>query len=132
MRARSSDLRRQGGAGYTLRSTDDVRALEVARSQSAIDHALPAEHGLAFQAEESAVGELSLALGRAGIGILALAPELATLEDLFFRLTGETPQGAQSTTPSGRGGGPRGRRKAGVHAMSSVPASARRPRWAPV
>jgi len=33
------------------------------------------------------VGELTLALAREGIGILALTPELATLEDLFFRLT---------------------------------------------
>ena len=39
------------------------------------------------QAEESRVGALSLALGRAGVGILSLTPELATLEDLFFRLT---------------------------------------------
>ena len=33
------------------------------------------------------MGALSLALAQAGIGILALTPELATLEDLFFRLT---------------------------------------------
>ena len=45
------------------------------------------EHGLVFQAEEQDVGALSLALAQAGIGILALTPELATLEDLFFRLT---------------------------------------------
>jgi hypothetical protein len=45
------------------------------------------EHGLAFQADEAHVAALSLALGRAGVGILSLTPELATLEDLFFRLT---------------------------------------------
>ncbi len=44
-------------------------------------------HGLSFQAQESDVGALSIALGAAGVGILALTPELATLEDLFFRLT---------------------------------------------
>jgi len=33
------------------------------------------------------VGAISIALGQAGVGILALTPELATLEDLFFRLT---------------------------------------------
>jgi ABC-2 type transport system ATP-binding protein len=82
-----SDLRRQGGAGYRLRSTDDKRALEVVRAQPGVEHPLADEHGVGFQAEESAVAELSLALGRAGIGILVLAPELATLEDLFFRLT---------------------------------------------
>jgi len=82
-----SDLRRQGGAGYRLRTTDDTRALEFARAQRGIEHATNSEHGLSFQAEESDVGALSLALARAGIGILALTPELATLEDLFFRLT---------------------------------------------
>jgi ABC-2 type transport system ATP-binding protein len=95
-----SELRRQGGAGYRLRSTDDARALSVAREQPGVEHALAEEHGLGFQADEAAVGALSLALGRAGIGILALTPELATLEDLFFRLTedgdgtGETPTAA--------------------------------------
>jgi ABC-2 type transport system ATP-binding protein len=82
-----ADLRRQGGAGYRLRSTDDSRALAIAREQAGIQSPQLGEHGLAFQAEESQVGALSLALGRAGIGILSLNPELATLEDLFFRLT---------------------------------------------
>ena len=82
-----ADLRRQGGAGYRLRSTDDPRALTIARAQEGIESPVLGEHGLAFQAEESQVGALSLALGRAGVGILSLTPELATLEDLFFRLT---------------------------------------------
>jgi ABC-2 type transport system ATP-binding protein len=82
-----ADLRRQGGAGYRLRTSDDARALEVARGQRGIEFAAIGEHGLAFQAEEGDVGGLSLALGSAGIAILALTPELATLEDLFFRLT---------------------------------------------
>jgi len=82
-----ADLRRQGGAGYRLRSTDDSRALAIAREQAGIEAPQVGEHGLAFQAEESDVGALSLALGRAGVGILSLTPELATLEDLFFRLT---------------------------------------------
>jgi ABC-2 type transport system ATP-binding protein len=82
-----SDLRRQGGAGYRLRTTDDARALQIVRGQAGIEHATHGEHGLVFQAEERDVGTLSLALAQAGIGILALTPELATLEDLFFRLT---------------------------------------------
>ena len=85
-----ADLRRQGGAGYRLHTTDDTRAQEVARAQPGVEHvtdAHPPAHGLVFQAQESDVGELSLALASAGIGILALTPELATLEDLFFRLT---------------------------------------------
>jgi ABC-2 type transport system ATP-binding protein len=82
-----SDLRRQGGAGYRLHTTDDPRALEIAVGQPGIARPLAEQHGIVFQADEAAVGELSLALGRGGIGILALTPELATLEDLFFRLT---------------------------------------------
>jgi ABC-2 type transport system ATP-binding protein len=82
-----ADLRRQGGAGYRLRTTDDARALEVLRAQQSVELVESTEHGLGFQAQERDVGELSLSLAGAGIGILALTPELATLEDLFFRLT---------------------------------------------
>ena len=85
-----SDLRRQGGAGYRLRTTDDARALDVLRAQAGIEHVIgtpPTPHSLTFQAQEQDVGALSLALAQAGVGILALTPELATLEDLFFRLT---------------------------------------------
>jgi ABC-2 type transport system ATP-binding protein len=89
-----SDLRRQGGAGYRLRTTDDSRASRILAEQPGIDHVTTGEHGLAFQAEESAVGPLSLAIARAGVGILALTPELATLEDLFFRLTEGAPDAA--------------------------------------
>jgi ABC-2 type transport system ATP-binding protein len=90
-----ADLRRQGGAGYRLRTTDDQRALALVRAQPGVEHATSSENGLAFQANEHDVGELSLALGQAGIGILALTPELATLEDLFFRLT----EGANGAEP---------------------------------
>ena len=62
-----ADLRRQGGAGYRMHTTEDVRALELAGAQPGIEHAQQGEHGIAFQAEERAVGELSLTLGRAGI-----------------------------------------------------------------
>jgi ABC-2 type transport system ATP-binding protein len=82
-----AELRRRGGAGYRLRTSDDQRALAIARAQHAIENAHPGEHGIVFDAEEAAVGELSLALARDGVAILALTPELATLEDLFFGLT---------------------------------------------
>jgi ABC-2 type transport system ATP-binding protein len=82
-----ADLRRQGGAGYRLRSTDDGRALEVARAQQGVERVSGDEAGISFEADEQAVGRLSLALAREGVGILTLIPELATLEDLFFRLT---------------------------------------------
>jgi ABC-2 type transport system ATP-binding protein len=80
-------LRRQGGAGYRLHTTDDPRALRLAAAQPGIEGALAAEHGVSFQATERDVATLTVELGRAGIGILSLSPEMATLEDLFFRLT---------------------------------------------
>jgi ABC-2 type transport system ATP-binding protein len=101
-----ADLRRQGGAGYRLHTTDDARALEIVRAQTGISHAGSGEHGLAFQADESHVGALSLALASAGIGILALTPELATLEDLFFRLT-EASGGAEPAAPASQDGAER-------------------------
>jgi ABC-2 type transport system ATP-binding protein len=82
-----ADLRRRGGAGYRLRTSDDAAALAVVRAARGVSDATADEHGVRFQAQESDVGALSLALGAAGIGILALTAELATLEDLFFRLT---------------------------------------------
>jgi ABC-2 type transport system ATP-binding protein len=82
-----SDLRRSGGAGYRLRTGDEARAMAIAREQPRIAHLLSDEQGLRLQAEEQDIGALSVALGRAEIPILALTPELATLEDLFFRLT---------------------------------------------
>ena len=83
------DLRRQGGAGYRIRTTDDARALTIARGQDGIEEVGRDELGVGFQADERHDGELTITLGAAGVGILALTPELATHEDLFFRLTGE-------------------------------------------
>jgi ABC-2 type transport system ATP-binding protein len=82
-----ADLRRQGGAGYRLHTTDDARAMPMVGQHQGVENAHSRDGGIAFQAEEPTVGELTLALGRAEIGILSLTPELATLEDLFFRLT---------------------------------------------
>jgi len=102
-----SDLRRQGGAGYRLRSTDDALALQIVREQPGIEHAISGEFGVGFRAQERDVGALSLALAGAGVGILALTPELATLEDLFFRLTEGAADGNGAAVDAGAeaGGG---------------------------
>jgi ABC-2 type transport system ATP-binding protein len=89
-----SDLRRQGGASYRLRTTDDARASALARGRSGVDVLGASEHGISLQATEHDIAALTVALGSDGIGILALTPELATLEDLFFRLTEEAGSGA--------------------------------------
>jgi ABC-2 type transport system ATP-binding protein len=82
-----ADLKRAAGATYRLRTTDDERALGVCRAQRGIDDVRVEAGGVRFKADEEAVAELSLALVEAGALIKALAPEIATLEDLFFSLT---------------------------------------------
>jgi ABC-2 type transport system ATP-binding protein len=135
-----ADLRRQGGAGYRLRTTDDERALAVVRDQPGIERAERGEHALAFQADESDVGRLSLALAQAGVGILALTPELATLEDLFFRLTEGVHEASSHATgddrtgpddPAAMGGAltagrPNGARSGGERPGAATPGDERR------
>ncbi|MDX6723699.1 MAG: type transport system ATP-binding protein [Solirubrobacteraceae bacterium] len=82
------DLRRAAGMAYRLRTTDDARALTVCAAQPGIDEIVPAPAGISFRAtSEERVGELSRALTEAGALVLELAPNRATLEDLFFALT---------------------------------------------
>jgi ABC-2 type transport system ATP-binding protein len=84
-----AELRRTAGTVYHLRTTDDDRALAVCAAQPGIEDTTRAEHGgITFRApSERAVGELSLALAEAHALVLELAPNRATLEDLFFALT---------------------------------------------
>jgi ABC-2 type transport system ATP-binding protein len=73
--------------GYGMRTTDDVRALPIARAHPGIAQADAVGAELRFRACERDVGALSLALAREGIGVLALAPLAPSLEDRFFELT---------------------------------------------
>jgi ABC-2 type transport system ATP-binding protein len=72
---------------YELRTTDDVRAAEQAEGRPGIATVTRAERGLVLEGNDRAITELSVALGEAGIGISALIPRTATLEELFFRMT---------------------------------------------
>jgi ABC-2 type transport system ATP-binding protein len=72
---------------YELRTTDDVRAAELAGRHAGIGEVERADGRVTFAAGEPAVAGLSIALGRAGIGIHALHARTATLEELFFRMT---------------------------------------------
>jgi ABC-2 type transport system ATP-binding protein len=71
-------------AGYELRTTDDVHAAEIASRYGDIAD-IPG--GLSFRGDEHAAAELSVALGLAGVGITALVPRSATLEELFLSMT---------------------------------------------
>ena len=82
-----ADLKRAAGMSYRVATTDDERALAVARAQRGIEDVRMEKGRITFTAEEGAVAELSQALVEAGALIKALAPQSATLEDLFFSLT---------------------------------------------
>jgi ABC-2 type transport system ATP-binding protein len=83
-----ADLRNRAGVSYRLRTTDDARAREVCSAQPGIDLVETSGTTLAFKAfDESAVAALSVALAESGAPVVELAPQQATLEDLFFQLT---------------------------------------------
>jgi ABC-2 type transport system ATP-binding protein len=83
-----SALKRSAGASYSLSTTDDERALQVARAQPGIETPRLHQGRVWFDASgETAVAELSQALVEAGALIVALTPQTASLEQLFFSLT---------------------------------------------
>jgi ABC-2 type transport system ATP-binding protein len=81
------ELRAAAGGGYVLRTTDDALAARVCRAQPGVEDVAVEANGVTLRASEQDAGRLSVALVEAGIGILALVPRTATLEDLFFELT---------------------------------------------
>ena len=54
-----SDLRRQGGAGYRLRTTDDERALQIARAQAGVEAPVAGEQGIALPGRGGSMWESS-------------------------------------------------------------------------
>ena len=88
------DLRHTAGSEWRLRTTDDERALAVIGGRRGIEGVQRDPLEVRFEATEEAATELSIALVQAGLGIRALAPHAATLEDLFFRLTEGDPETA--------------------------------------
>ncbi|MEA2220080.1 MAG: type transport system ATP-binding protein [Solirubrobacteraceae bacterium] len=85
---------------YELRTTDDARALQIASHEPGVGPVTAGVQGLSFHADARAVPALSLALAHAGIGISALVPRTATLEELFFRMTeGTSPADAAPPEP---------------------------------
>jgi ABC-2 type transport system ATP-binding protein len=88
------ELRAAAGAGYALRTTDDALAERVCGAQPGVEDVARGDGEIVLRASEQDVGRLSVALIEAGIGILALVPRTATLEDLFFELTEGAPAAA--------------------------------------
>jgi ABC-2 type transport system ATP-binding protein len=91
-------LRREAGVAYRLRTTDDDRAERVCATQPGIAAVERGSNGgVTFRAEsDAAVAELSIALVEAGAAVVEMAPQMATLEDLFFELT----EGTREAVPA--------------------------------
>jgi ABC-2 type transport system ATP-binding protein len=119
-------LLRSTGQRYRLRTTDDARAHPLCAQHPGVSEVVAAGDGILLAADEPAVAALTLALGRAGIGITALVPAAASLEELFFRLT--EGDGIEAP-PSGNGAGPTaaGRPAAPESAAAAPAADAERP-----
>jgi ABC-2 type transport system ATP-binding protein len=83
---RLDELLASAGGGYALRATDPGRARAVLLARG-IDAVQLVEGELRFQADAAAVEAATVALGQAGIGISALTPHTATLEELFLGMT---------------------------------------------
>ena len=66
----------------------------IARRAPGISDVTTSSRGLAFAGDERAVAALTLELAQAGIGLRALVPRTATLEELFFRMTEGAPEPA--------------------------------------
>jgi ABC-2 type transport system ATP-binding protein len=77
---------------YDLRTTDDGPAAVIARRAPGISEVSTSGRGISLAGDERAVAALSLELAQAGIGLRALVPRTATLEELFFRMTEGTPE----------------------------------------
>jgi len=75
---------------YDLRTTDDGPAAVIAGRAAGISDISTSGRGISFSADERAVAALTLELAQAGIGLRALVPRTATLEELFFRMTEPT------------------------------------------
>jgi ABC-2 type transport system ATP-binding protein len=82
---------RQSGPDYRLRVTDVEGALAVGRDVPGVEVFAAADHPseILAAADTEAAGRLTIALGRAGVGVLAMLPQAPTLEDFFFELTEE-------------------------------------------
>jgi ABC-2 type transport system ATP-binding protein len=81
--------------GFRLRSPELDRARVLMLAQPGVREVVSTDGSLRFQADEEAVAALSIALGQAKIGVTALVPETASLEELFLGMTEGEQAGAE-------------------------------------
>jgi ABC-2 type transport system ATP-binding protein len=83
-----ADLLQSAAGGYRLKATDPERARTVLLARG-VESVTLVDGELRFQADEATVEAVTVSLGQAGIGISALVPLTATLEELFLGMTEE-------------------------------------------
>jgi len=80
------ELLQSAAGGFRLRASDPERARAVLLARG-VEGVQLVDGELLFQADAAAVEAATVALGQAGIGISALVPLNATLEELFLGMT---------------------------------------------
>jgi ABC-2 type transport system ATP-binding protein len=85
---RLRDLLATAASGYRVCVLEPERARLLLLAQAGIGEVRADDGALRFTGDEQAVAALSVALGRAGIGVTALVPETQSLEELFLGMTG--------------------------------------------
>ena len=83
---RLDELLESAGGGFRLRASDPERARAVLLARG-VEGVQLVDGELRFQADAAAIEAATVALGQAGIGISALVPFHATLEELFLGMT---------------------------------------------
>ena len=82
-----AELLARGRDRYRLTAADPGRAAELCRAATGI-HDISVDNGdIRFAADADAVSGLTVAIGRAGIGIRSLVPAGGGLEELYFEIT---------------------------------------------
>jgi ABC-2 type transport system ATP-binding protein len=81
-------LLQSAAGGYRLRTSDPERARAVLLARG-VEGVKLVDGDLQFQADPAVIEAATVALGQAGIGISALVPLTATLEELFLGMTEE-------------------------------------------
>jgi ABC-2 type transport system ATP-binding protein len=82
------ELLQSAAGGFRLRASDPERARAVLLARG-VEGVQLVDGELRFQADPAAIEAATVALGQAGIGISALVPLNATLEELFLGMTEE-------------------------------------------
>ncbi|HKC21411.1 MAG TPA: ABC transporter ATP-binding protein [Gaiellaceae bacterium] len=82
------DLLATATTGYRLRTTEPERTRTLLLAQRGIAGVTLTDGEVRFSADEDTVARTAITLGQARIGITALVPETASLEELFLGLTG--------------------------------------------